>query len=175
MKLKVPRKHLVGWLVLIVAGVCFAPPRVAAESAKESSKTTSKKVAKRVVRHSKTRRRYSRRRSSYRYRLSRLRPKPNRIEEIQQALIREGFLKQEPTGKWDEATRAAMRNYQQANGFNVTGLPEAKPLMKLGLGPHPLPNDVDPTLVGSAQVNSSAKPDPSSSAATESPAPGGRQ
>jgi hypothetical protein len=37
-----------------------------------------------------------------------------------------------------------MKRYQQANGFNATGLPDAKSLMKMGLGPHPLPQDVDP-------------------------------
>ena len=89
-----------------------------------------------------------------------MRPDPGRIAEIQQALIREGYLKQEATGKWDDGTRAAMRAFQQANGFQVTGLPEAKALMKLGLGPHPLPEEADPSVVGSAR---SAPPDANSS------------
>lgn len=88
-----------------------------------------------------------------------MQPEPERIQEIQQALIREGYLTQEPTGKWDDATRAAMRRYQEANGFTVTGLPEAKTLMKLGLGPHPLAQDADPRVVGSASISPAAKPD----------------
>jgi peptidoglycan hydrolase-like protein with peptidoglycan-binding domain len=114
------------------------------------------------VKHSTARRRASHhttRRSNFRYRLARLQPSSDRITEIQQALIREGYLKQEATGKWDDPTRAAMRNYQQANGFNVTGLPEAKALMKLGLGPHPLPEEADPAVAGQASINSPGKSD----------------
>lgn len=71
-----------------------------------------------------------------------------RVEQIQQALVKAGFLNEDPTGRWDSATRRAMRHYQQANGFAATGLPEAKPLMKLGLGPHPLPPGVQPPIPG---------------------------
>jgi|SRR5579875_1735631 hypothetical protein len=67
-----------------------------------------------------------------------------RAEQIQEALIQAGDLHGQPTGRWDEQTREAMKRYQQANGFNATGLPDAKSLMKMGLGPHPLPQDVDP-------------------------------
>jgi len=94
------------------------------------------------------------RRSSFKHRLARLRLEPQRVEEIQQALIGAGYLKQEPTGKWDDATRDAMRRYQHAHGFPTTGLPEAKSLMKLGLGPHPLPKDLDPTAQARPPVGS---------------------
>lgn len=67
---------------------------------------------------------------------------PHRVRQIQRALIQAGYLTGQPTGVWDQATTDAMRRYQAANGFDVTGLPEAKPLMKLGLGPHPLPPGV---------------------------------
>lgn len=73
-----------------------------------------------------------------------VRMQPGRVKEIQQALARTGYLQEAPTGRWDAATRDAMRRYQQANGFSPTGLPEAKPLMKLGLGPHPLPPGLEP-------------------------------
>jgi peptidoglycan hydrolase-like protein with peptidoglycan-binding domain len=72
-----------------------------------------------------------------------MRPQPDRIQEIQQALVRAGYLKEEPNGHWDDQTREAMRRYQADHGFPVTGLPEAKSLMKLGLGPHPLPAELD--------------------------------
>jgi hypothetical protein len=72
-----------------------------------------------------------------------LRPEPERVEEIQQALAKTGYLKTQPNGLWDDETRDAMRRYQADHGFPVTGLPEAKSLMKLGLGPHPLPADLD--------------------------------
>ena len=73
------------------------------------------------------------------------RPEPKRIREIQQALIKVGYLKGSPTGRWNTATRNAMKRFQKDNGFRVTGLPESKTLMKLGLGPHPLPPELDPT------------------------------
>jgi len=69
---------------------------------------------------------------------------PQRAEQIQEALVQAGDLHETPTGLWDTETREAMRQYQSSNGFQATGLPDAKSLMKLGLGPHPLPADVDP-------------------------------
>lgn len=63
--------------------------------------------------------------------------------EIQRALVQAGYLKEDPNGKWDESTRDAMRRFQGDHAFPVTGLPEAKSLMKLGLGPHPLPKDLE--------------------------------
>jgi peptidoglycan hydrolase-like protein with peptidoglycan-binding domain len=72
-----------------------------------------------------------------------MRPEPERIQEIQRALAQAGYSKEEPNGRWDEQTREAMRRYQADHGFPVTGQPEAKSLMKLGLGPHPLPAEVD--------------------------------
>ena len=55
-----------------------------------------------------------------------------------------GTLHETPNGQWDMATRDAMKQFQKQNGFRPTGLPEAKPLMKLGLGPHPLPPGLGP-------------------------------
>ena len=63
-----------------------------------------------------------------------LAPEPARIKEIQQALAREGFYQGEPTGKWDDATVAAMKNFQQSKGLQPTGKIEALSLQKLGLG-----------------------------------------
>ncbi len=75
------------------------------------------------------------------------RPSAERIREIQQALIRAGYLEGKPTGRWDAKTRAAMRRLQEENGLPVTGKLDARSLVKLGLGsetagvaaPHPLP------------------------------------
>jgi len=78
-----------------------------------------------------------------RQRLARLHLEPDRVQEIQQALAREGYLHGELNGRWDEQTRAAMLRYQTDHGFSPTGLPDAKSLMKLGLGPHPLPSELD--------------------------------
>jgi len=68
---------------------------------------------------------------------------PARVEDIQQALIKAGDLQGAPSGRWDAQTREGMARYQTNHGFGVTGLPDAKSLMKLGLGPHPLPPQLD--------------------------------
>jgi len=83
---------------------------------------------------------------------------PQRAEEIQGALIREGYLQGPGTGKWDEATKDAMRRYQKDSGFNSTGLPDAKSLMKLGLGPHPLPDSVKSSAAAQFAIETPAKP-----------------
>ena len=80
--------------------------------------------------------------------MARLHLQPDRVEEIQQALKREGYLEADPTGEWDARTRAAMLRYQTMHGFPPTGMPEAKSLMKLGLGSHPLPPELDRGEVG---------------------------
>lgn len=84
---------------------------------------------------------------------------PQRAQQIQEALVEAGELHEAPTGRWDTATRQAMKQYQSSNGFEATGFPDAKSLMKLGLGPHPLPIDVDPM----AQAKSGATSFPSNS------------
>jgi peptidoglycan hydrolase-like protein with peptidoglycan-binding domain len=61
-------------------------------------------------------------------------PTPDRIRDIQSALQREGAYQGQPTGKWDDATVDAMKNYQDKNGLNATGKIDAVTLNKLGLG-----------------------------------------
>jgi len=97
-----------------------------------------------------------------------MRPAPERIEEIQQALSQAGYLKAQPNGRWDDQTREAMRRYQADHGFPATGLPEAKSLMKLGLGPHPLPTDLDTSNVAKpgANGNTTAAPNAPTAPAT---------
>ena len=97
-----------------------------------------------------------------RQRLARLHLEPERTQEIQQALIREGYLKGDATGEWDSRTHEAMQHYQTDHGFPATGLPEAKSLMKLGLGSHALPSELDHTQGGSA----SPEPEPGGLPAT---------
>ena len=83
-------------------------------------------------------------------RRARLHLQPERVQEIQQALIREGYLQGDASGQWDSRTHDAMLRYQTEHGFPATGLPEAKPLMKLGLGSHPLPTELDHGAAGVA-------------------------
>jgi Putative peptidoglycan binding domain len=103
-------------------------------------------------------------------RLAHMQMDPARVENIQQALIDAGDLHGTPTGRWDAATREAMARYQTANGFGVTGLPDAKSLMKLGLGPHPLPAQLDKNKTSPASASAGGATVPSSPG-IEAPAP----
>ncbi len=60
---------------------------------------------------------------------------PSRAREIQTALIREHYLQGEPTGTWDSTSQAAMQRYQADHGWQSKTTPDARALIKLGLGP----------------------------------------
>lgn len=58
-----------------------------------------------------------------------------RTLQIQEALIHEHYLTGEPSGSWDQSTKAALANFQQANGWQTKSVPDSRALIKLGLGP----------------------------------------
>jgi peptidoglycan hydrolase-like protein with peptidoglycan-binding domain len=60
---------------------------------------------------------------------------PQRVTEIQQALIREHYLSGDANGKWDETTEAAMQKYQADQGWQTRLMPDSRAIKKLGLGP----------------------------------------
>lgn len=60
---------------------------------------------------------------------------PERVSQIQEALIREHYLSGEATGKWDTTTQAAMQKYQADQGWQTKLMPDSRALKKLGLGP----------------------------------------
>jgi peptidoglycan hydrolase-like protein with peptidoglycan-binding domain len=60
---------------------------------------------------------------------------PERVTQIQQALVREHYLTGEADGKWDASTVAAMQKYQADNGWQTKLMPDSRALLKLGLGP----------------------------------------
>ncbi len=115
-------------------------------------KSTLKSSSKKNLKASASKKRRYRREGS-KTRLARLKLDPARASEIQQALIARGYLNQQPNGVWDDSTRSAMRRFQEEHQFPTTGLPEAKSLMKLGLGPHPLPDELDPAALARAQAS----------------------
>jgi hypothetical protein len=59
----------------------------------------------------------------------------DRATQIQLALIREHYLAGDPSGKWDQATVAAMQKYQADQGWQTKLMPDSRALKKLGLGP----------------------------------------
>jgi len=62
---------------------------------------------------------------------------PERATEIQTALIKKGYLTGQPTGTWDPQTISAMEKLQADNGWQSKITPDARALIKLGLGPTP--------------------------------------
>jgi sulfite reductase alpha subunit-like flavoprotein len=58
-----------------------------------------------------------------------------RTLEIQEALIREHYLEGKPTGVWNDDTQQAMQRYQADNNWQSKTTPDARALIKLGLGP----------------------------------------
>jgi hypothetical protein len=131
-------------------------------SAHKSGKASLKTIAARRKRHYR-RRYYSRR---YRYR-GPLHPSHQRVSEIQSALVRSGYYKGEPNGKWDATTMSAMRNFQEDHGLDGTGKIDALSLQKLGLGseiagvdaPHPpVPQSALPNGQSAPAAVPNAKP-----------------
>ncbi len=58
-----------------------------------------------------------------------------RATQIQEALIKAGYLTGEPSGHWDSASEAAMGKLQAENGWQTKLVPDSRALIKLGLGP----------------------------------------
>jgi hypothetical protein len=65
-----------------------------------------------------------------------------------------------------------MRRYQADHGFPATGLPEARSLMKLGLGPHPLPEELDASRAARASADTPMVDPPVPASQQNSPPPG---
>lgn len=82
---------------------------------------------------------------------------PERVTQIQQALIREHYLTGEPNGQWDSDTQAAMQKYQADQGWQTKLMPDSRALVKLGLGP-----DYS-TAINAHDVASGSAPAPTSS------------
>ena len=56
-----------------------------------------------------------------------------RVTEIQNALIKLGYLSGSATGQYDDATVEAMKQFQVDNQLAATGLPSAHALKRLGV------------------------------------------
>jgi len=99
-----------------------------------------------------------------------------RAQAIQEALIREHYLRGEPTGTWNQASEDAMRRYQADHGWQSKTVPDSRALIKLGLGPskdHLLNPESAMTTVPDAQRTepSPTKPHSASPAADPPTAP----
>jgi peptidoglycan hydrolase-like protein with peptidoglycan-binding domain len=59
----------------------------------------------------------------------------DRTMQIQEALINAGYLKGDPSGRMDLATKQALIKLQGENGWQTKVVPDSRALIKLGLGP----------------------------------------
>jgi peptidoglycan hydrolase-like protein with peptidoglycan-binding domain len=60
---------------------------------------------------------------------------PERVTEIQSALIRQHYLSKDADGRWDTVTEAAMQKYQADHGWQTRLMPDSRAIKALGLGP----------------------------------------
>jgi len=59
---------------------------------------------------------------------------PERATQIQNALIKAGYMTGTPSGTWDASTQAAMEKLQSDNGWQTKLVPDSRAIIKLGLG-----------------------------------------
>ncbi len=60
---------------------------------------------------------------------------PERATQLQNALIKSGYLTGAPSGTWDASSQAAMQKLQADNGWQTKLVPDSRAIIKLGLGP----------------------------------------
>ncbi len=61
---------------------------------------------------------------------------PERATEIQNALIKSGYMTGAASGTWDASTVSAMEKFQADNGWQTKLVPDSRAIIKLGLGPN---------------------------------------
>ena len=124
---------------MLLTAALIASPLLSAQTHKHHSKAHAHSVSHKSSAHHST---HHARYHHARYKRSRHRRirgqqaiAPERVTEIQQALIREHYLSGDPSGEWDSDTRAAMVRFQADNGWQTKLTPDSRALKKLGLGP----------------------------------------
>jgi hypothetical protein len=123
---------------------CLLLPAMAAHSQRHTVRAHAKRV------HSPSRHHSSRSHTSRHQRTtSSAGITPARATEIQNALIRAGYLRR-GSGVWDNDTAAAMRRYQQDHHWQTRLVPDARALIALGLGPRRDQNALYPVVARTA-------------------------
>ena len=115
------------------------PRQSSGDSSKKASSTASSTKPHSTSSSTKTAHTTSSGKKSSKHKSSRARGQQKidseRAQEIQEALIREHYLSGEATGKWNDASEAAMRRYQADHGWQSKTVPDSRALISLGLGP----------------------------------------
>jgi len=174
-------RTVVGGLLLLLAAVAQAQTIPSADH--PSSKSTShpasaKPVSKSLPQKTAAKHRKSRRTGANWRKRGQQKIDADRATAIQQALIRERYLAGTPSGVWDDVTEKAMQRYQGDNGWQNKSTPDARALIKLGLGPdHQHLLNPDSAMTTTAQPEGpaagAAPTAPSPVAAPSAPAPSG--
>lgn len=137
-----------GLCILGATGLCAqTSPQTKPKTSTTSKSSTSKKSTSKS----------GKRRSSSARSHMQTAPTPDRIKEIQETLAKAGSYRGEPTGKWDDNTTEAMKNFQISNGLQPTGKLGALSLQKLGLGSetagHGAPRPAPPASTSASSNN----------------------
>jgi peptidoglycan hydrolase-like protein with peptidoglycan-binding domain len=155
----------------LLAGMIGAAAPTSAQTDGESSSSTAKKTT--THHHSTHHKTKGKKKSSASWKThGQQKPDTQRTQAIQEALQREHYLSQEPTGVWDSQTQAAMEKYQADHGWQSKSVPDSRALIKLGLGPdheHLLNPQTAMTTDTVSAVHTNS-PSPASSAPGSSPA-----
>lgn len=132
------------WLkkISVVAGaVAISAALAPAQTAKTNANSSPRKQAQAPVQPAGARtttvaqRRPGARRTAGNWRTRQQVIDRQRARQIQDALIREGYLQGPADGVWGEQSRAAMEKYQADNGWQTKIVPDSRALIRLGLGP----------------------------------------
>ena len=112
-------------LAVILAGALVASPAFATHTHKSAA--TAHTAHRASLRHSHHRRKHVLHGQQA--------IEPERVTQIQQALIRAHYMTGEANGEWNAATVAAMEKYQADHGWQTKLTPDSRALKALGLGP----------------------------------------
>jgi hypothetical protein len=140
---------LFGWLTRVSAVGCVAlcaamlstaqdaqsdgKPAATKQTASHASTSSHKKSSSTSAHSTTSKSKKSRKSAASRHGQQKI--DPQRTLEIQQALIREHYLTGKPSGVWNDETQQAMQRYQADNNWQSKTTPDARALIKLGLGP----------------------------------------
>ena len=123
---------VIAWFVVLTCACAFAAARQNSNSDSASTKPANPLVKPVSATKAKT---HTGKRSRKKRVRGQLKIDSERAQAIQEALIREHYLKGEATGTWNQASEEAMRRYQADNGWQSKTVPDSRALIKLGLGP----------------------------------------
>jgi hypothetical protein len=146
------------WLIAVLCGLlCVSVRSVASTTtpSNKSTKTVSPSSSKSAAHKKRSRNKTSGKRTK---KPGQKAIESERAEQIQKALIREHYMNGEPSGRWDDATQAALRRYQADQGWQSKSVPDSRALIKLGLGPshdHLLNPESAMTMAPSASTKTS--------------------